>query len=206
MLHTCQKSQLVAILEGYLALPESEPVADAIIIDGSALVNSLCPRTSNTFEEYAVLDVLPSIQRYSTKYQRTDIVFDVYQKCLRRVTSNGKIPSNWPIFLRENDNKTELFIFLADRIVEMCTANVVIATREEDFVSNRAISLEGVPLCSQEEADTRIFVYARQAAAEGSKVIMIKACDTYVLVMAVSCFLVLQALGLKKLDCIWART
>ena len=52
-LHTCQKSWLVAILEGCLTLPESEPMTDAIIIDGSALVNSLCPRTSNTFEEYA---------------------------------------------------------------------------------------------------------------------------------------------------------
>ena len=117
----------------------------------------------------------------------------------RRVTSNGEISSNWPNFLRENDDKTELFIFLGDRIVEMCTANVVIATREQDVVSSRAISLEGVAPCSQEEADTRIFVYARQAAAEGSKVIMIKACDTYVLVIAVSWLPVLQALGLEEL-------
>ena len=186
-------------------------MADSIIIDGSALVNSLCPRTSKTFEEYAVLDVLPSIQGYSTKYQRTDIVFDVYHPsslkgetrskrgrgARRRVTSNGKIPSNWPNFLRENDNKTELFIFLADRNVDMCTANVVIATREQDIVSNQAISLEGVAPCSQE--DTRIFVHARQAAAEGSKVIMVKACDTDVLVIAVSCLPVLQALGLEEL-------
>ena len=98
-------------------------MADAIIIDGSALVNNLCPRTSKPFEEYAVLDVFPSIQGYSTKYQRTDIVFDVYypsslkaetrlkrgRGARRRVTSNGRIPSNWPNFLRENDNKTELY-------------------------------------------------------------------------------------------------
>ena len=84
-------------------------------------------------------------------------------------------------------------------IVELCTANVVIATREQDVVSNRAISLEKVASCSQEEADTRIFVHARQAAAEGSKVIMVKACDTDVLVIAVSCLPVLQALGLKEL-------
>ena len=82
----------------------------------------------------------------------------------------------------------------------MCTANVVIATREQDVVSNRAISLKGVAPCSQEEADTRIFVHARQAEAEGSKVIMIKACDTDVLVIAVSCLPVLQALGLEKLN------
>ena len=57
-LHTYQKSQLVAILEGCLTLPESEPMADAIINNGSALVNSLRPRASKTFAEYAALDVL----------------------------------------------------------------------------------------------------------------------------------------------------
>ena len=95
--------------------------------------------------------------------------------------------------------RRSLLFFLVDRIVEMFTANVVIATREQDVVSSRAISLEGVAPCSQEE--TRIFVYARQAEAEGSKVIMVKACDTDVLVIAVSWLPVLQALrlGLEEL-------
>ncbi|KAJ8399900.1 hypothetical protein AAFF_G00406300 [Aldrovandia affinis] len=77
-LHTCQKSHLTTILESQVTTPEAEPDADTIIIDGAALVNSLPPRSSKTFEEYAMLDVLPTIQAYSTKYKRTDIVFDVY--------------------------------------------------------------------------------------------------------------------------------
>ena len=40
---------------------------------------------------------------------------------------------------------------------------------------------------------------ARHAAAEGSKIIMVKACDTDVLMIAVSCLPVLQALGMKEL-------
>ena len=78
-LHTCQKSQLAVILEAHVTLPDTEPEADVIIIDGSALVNSLPPRTSKTFEEYAVLDVVPTVLAYSSKYKRTDIGFDVYQ-------------------------------------------------------------------------------------------------------------------------------
>ncbi|KAJ8394319.1 hypothetical protein AAFF_G00047260 [Aldrovandia affinis] len=78
-LHTCQKSHLTTILESQVTTPEAEPDADTIIIDGAALVNSLPPRSSKTFEEYAMLDVLPTIQAYSTKYKRTDIVFDVYR-------------------------------------------------------------------------------------------------------------------------------
>ena len=61
-LHTCQKSQLVAVLESHITLPDNEPQADVITIDGSALVNSLPPRSSKTFEEYATLDVIPTIR------------------------------------------------------------------------------------------------------------------------------------------------
>jgi len=144
-LHSCQKSQLATILEAHVTLPDAKPEADVIIIDGSALVNSLPPRTSKTFEEYAALDVVPTVQAYSSTYKRTDIVFDVYWSsslkaetrskrgigARRRVTDKGKIPPNWRSFLRDNNNKTELFNFLADKIVEMCTHNTVIVTREE---------------------------------------------------------------------------
>ena len=39
-LHTPQKSQLTEILQSGLTLPEREPEGDAIIIDGSALINA----------------------------------------------------------------------------------------------------------------------------------------------------------------------
>ena len=108
-LHTCQKSHLTSILQNLVTTPETEPDADTIIIDGAALVHSLPPRISKTFEEYAMFDVLPTIQAYSTKYNRTDIVFDVYHQSSlkaeirskrgsgvrRRMTKEGKIPSNW---------------------------------------------------------------------------------------------------------------
>ncbi|KAJ8415665.1 hypothetical protein AAFF_G00402220 [Aldrovandia affinis] len=164
-------------------------------------------------QEYAMLDVLPTIQAYSTKYKRTDIVFDVYRPSSlkaetrskrgrgvrRRVTGKGKIPSNWRNFLRENDNKAELFNFLADKIARVATPNVVIVTKEEDAVSNRTINLAGVAPCSHEEADTRIFVHARHATEAGSKVIMVKASDTDVVVIAVSVLQALQELGLQQL-------
>jgi len=158
--------------------------------------------------------VLPTIQAYSTKYQRMDLVFDVYQPSSlkaetrtkrgrgvrRRVESKGKIPQNWQNFLRNNDNKTELFNFLADKISQMSTPNTVIVTRENDVVaSNHEVSMDGLAPCCHEEADTRIFVHARNAAEEGSKVLMIKANDTDVLVIAISVLSALQDIGLQQL-------
>ena len=72
-------------------------------------------------------------------------------------------------------------------------------TEEEDGVSNRIINLAGVAPCSQEKADTRVFVHAKHAKEAGSKVIMVKASDTDVVVIAVSVLQALQELGLQQL-------
>ena len=183
------------------------------IIDGSALVNVLPPRTSKTFEDYATLDVLPTIRAYSIKYERTYIVFDVYRSsslktearskrghgARRRVTSICKCPSNWRNFFRDNDNKTDLFNFLADKIEQMPSPNMVIVTKEENALRNHMISLEGVSRCSHEEADTRICIHARQAAQEGSKSLLVKASDTDILVVTIGVMPTLQTIGLQQL-------
>ena len=212
-LYSCQKSQLATILEDEATLAETEPKIDAIIVDGSAFVNSMQPRIAKTFEEYATLEIVPKIESYSSKYQRTDFVFDVYKAdslkaetrsrrgygARRRVTDKGKVPQNWQSFLRDNTNKTELFTFLADKIVQLCRTNTVIVTRLDGVVHNDPINTEGLMPCNHEEADTRIFVHVKHAVVEGITSVMIKANDTDVLVIAVSVFSSLRRLGLKKL-------
>jgi hypothetical protein len=61
-LHSCQKSQLATILETHVTPPDTEPEASVIILDGLALINALPPMISKTFEEYAVLEVVPKVQ------------------------------------------------------------------------------------------------------------------------------------------------
>ena len=114
-IHARNSSLLAAVLESHVTLPDNEPQADVIIIDGSALVNVLPPRTSKTFEDYATLDVLPTIRAYSIKYERTYIVFDVYRSSSlktearskrghgtrRRVTRICNGPSNWRNFFTD---------------------------------------------------------------------------------------------------------
>jgi len=48
----------LSILENHVTVADTEPVADTIICDGSALMNTLPQRTAQTFEDYALLDVL----------------------------------------------------------------------------------------------------------------------------------------------------
>ena len=60
------------------------------------------------------------------------------------MTGCNKTPKNWHSFLRDGNNKTELFHLLADRIAEMHTTNVIIVTKEEFALSNQMISLDHV--------------------------------------------------------------
>ena len=186
---------------------------DTIITDDSALINAIPPRSSKSFDDYAKEDFLPKVESYAAKYKRVDVMFDVYKKLSlksetrtkrgrgirRRVTGTTKTPQNWRSFLRDDSNKTELFNFLAEKTCDANTTSTVIVTRGDGAISNRVRSLDAVAPCSHEEADTRVFVHARDATLQGSKSIIIKANDTDVVVIAVSTMPSLQELGLEHL-------
>ena len=86
------------------------------------MVDTLSARSWRTFEEYAIGNVLPTIQSSSAKHKRTDIVFCVHgsngvktevKTCVRsRVSIRCKIPSNWRIFLRNSERVITMIIFI----------------------------------------------------------------------------------------------
>ena len=208
--NTCLKSQLTEILHAQVDMPERAPEGEVIIVVGSAMVNSIPPRTSKKFEDYAREDILPKIKFNGATYKRVDAVFDVvYRKSTvkgearvirRSVTGTSKTPINLRSFLRDDDNKTELFQFLADRICQTQTTSTIIVKKEGCVICNdNHKSLEAVSPCLHEEADTRIFVHARDAAIEGSKALVIKANDTDTVAIAVSVVPQLQEIGIETL-------
>ena len=64
------KSQLAEILETQVNIPDREPREDAVIIDGSALINALPPRTSKIFDDCAKEDIIPKVESYGARYER----------------------------------------------------------------------------------------------------------------------------------------
>ena len=219
-LHNCQKSQLIDILESLVTILDTEPEADIVIIDSSTFCNILPPRASKSFGDYIRQDLIPIVESYGNKFQRTHMVFDVYREdslkseerdkrgngTRKRVTGNSKVPTNWRSFLRNDCNKTELFHFIADKISETQTRNPVIVTKDDTALSNHDVSLAEVSPCSHEEADTRIFVHARQAAVEGYTTLMIKANDIDVVVVAYSCHAISVGTWLREnVDCLRTR-
>jgi len=213
-LYTCLKSQLVDIIKSKVTLPDSEPTeVDCIVVDGSALVNASPPGTVKTFDAYANENIMPTVQHYANKYNRTDIIFDIYEEgslksetrskrgvgVRRKVTESSKTPPNWKGFMRNSTNKTELFKFLADKIARTTTTNPVIVTKEADAMANQQVLLSDVTPCTHEEADTRIFVHVKSAVLQGNHSVIIKANDTDVVVIAIHAMKLLKEMGLEKL-------
>lgn len=104
----------------------------------------------------------------------------------RKVTNKNTIPIYWHKFLRHNDNKTELYHFLANKVAQMFAPNMVIVTKASAVLSAHGTGLDGLNICSHQEVDSRIFVQAKHATEHGSQSIMIKANDTGVVPSPVS--------------------
>jgi len=182
---------------------------DCKVLDGPAVVHFLVPGTSGTFEDYANDVFLPYVVKELDTVSRIDIVWDVYKSdslrekrgcgTRRRVSSCTRIPGNWPAFLRNNENKQELFRFLAQKCVDYETeGDKTIYSMVDDQVvcSSRGSITSALAPCSHEEADSRIFVHVKDMAQQGYTKVMIRNVDTDVVVIAVAKFL---QIGLKQL-------
>ena len=100
---------------------------------------------------------------------------------------NSAIPLNWKSFLRLDDNKKELFEYLAARVQSLRLSNLeVISTAALGVISSTTADIAGMVPCNHEEADTRIFVHTKHVSVNCMKKILIRTVDTDVVVLAIA--------------------
>src|SRR6218665_90929 len=112
------------------------------------------------------------------------------------------MPKNWPNFLQNEDNKKELYPFLADSLKEADPQNLVFVSKEDgaivnvDACSHLTVNL----LCNHEEVDTRLFVHVHHAIKHTAiKTVAVLSRDIDIVVIAVAVFPDLQQDRLQKL-------
>ena len=109
----------------------------------------------------------------------------------RRVSPSTTIPKSWKDFIRVDDNKTELFKFLAQHVTCLTVneGKVLYATSAQDVLSSTCLAeLSNLTPCSQEEADTRLILHAADAVAQGKRRVSVRTVDTDVVVLAATFF------------------
>ena len=199
ILRSTTKSDLMNLLP----LDKCEPPEqfDAIAVDGGALVHLLSTANIKTFDHYAESVFIPHLLGYLEKCRRLDLVWDVYtadsikastrekrgQGTRRKVIGKNVMPSNWKSFLRNEENKRELFTFLNTKIASADTLGKdVLVTQDENVLTSNS-SLE-MPPCDHEEADTRLVVHITSALNNGCCSFLIRTVDTDVVVILIGKF------------------
>lgn len=184
----------------------------AKIVDGAVLVQALKPGLIKTFGDYAKKFHQGILAMMSEeKIDRLDIVFDRYlDRSLKEETresrgsgirinvkENTPIWKDWGQFLRNNENKNELFALLANVMTkDVITGKVLIATCSEYTLASEPVAISELSPCNHEEADSRIFVHLRDMKIVGHRKVLIRTVDTDIVVIALSMF---QQLDLEEL-------
>ena len=171
------------------------------------------PGTEKTFSGYAEQSFLPYVKTQLRHVKRVDIAWDEYVEnslkattrsdrgagVRRRVAANNQLPGNWKEFLRVDENKRELFKFLAESTSSLQVEKQVISTYGKQVLTTLPRNdISSLAPCSHEEADTRMLLHVQDALQQGHKKILLRTVDTDVLVLAVA--FLQQVTDLEHLD------
>ena len=177
---------------------------EALLLDGAAIVNMLKPGVSKTFQEYSKTVFLPYVTNQLRNVVRVDVEWDRYlpgslkdsarskrgKGIRRRVRPDTRIQGNWTAFLRVDENKEELFLFLAEQLTTIGTDHgEVVSTKHESVVfNNDRTDAADLSPCMHEEAETTLLLHTADAARRGYTKVMVRTVDTDVVVIAVAKF------------------
>ena len=195
------KSELLKCIE---PLEQSEPpkICDCKVLDGAVIVHCLPTAGIVTFNEYAARIFIPHLEKQLQDTTRLDVVWDTYipgslkeatrekrgKGVRRKVSGQTKMPSNWMDFLRDPENKKELFAFLTSSVAEfICPpGKTVYITSGESVICIGANS--PMPNCNHEETDTRVVAHVMHALDQDRKTIVVRTVDTDVVIILVGAF------------------
>ena len=185
-----------------LADADASPPVKVMVIDGAAKVYMLTPGNAKTFSEYASQIFLPYITSQLQHTRRVDIVWDDYfpdslkaetrkkrgEGIRRRVEPSSSIPGNWQAFLPIDENKVELFTFLATMAATIQTEKQINSTLHKNVLCSQPRDVAGLAPRSHEEADTRMLLHVADAVNQGLTKVSIRTVDTDVVILAVTAF------------------
>ena len=142
-----------------------------MILDGAFVNHMLSPRILNTFQDYGNSVFLPYIFGQLQSVRRLDIVWDVYladslkagtkskrgQGQRRKVLPLAPLPCTRKRFLKNDENKSDLFWFLSKNFFKRTplSRKILVSTCGDNVVSSSTeVDLNHMSGCTHEEADT----------------------------------------------------
>ena len=176
--------------------PDPPLIYDCLVLDGAVIVHLLPTETVSPFAEYMDKVFIPYVKKQLERTTRVDVMWDTYvpdslkestrekrgKGIRRKVSGQTKLPGKWMDFLRDSENKKELFAFITSKVAEFTfqPGKAVYITSGE-YVVSVGSGNPGMLECNHEEADTRIVVHIVHALQQGMKRIEVRTVDTDVI-------------------------
>ena len=180
--------------------------ADVHVIDGPGVMYSLKGKVccKNTFRDLRDGVFLPWLQQQLEHCGRLDFVWDRYPhdslKLFTReergfdrrryVGDEIRIPNKMDAFLKNGDNKEDLFAYLSEGVlshIEIDVTKQLFITHKDSVLSKGGTSSEIAP-CNHEESDTRMMVHIVHAVKNGCRTVFLSTVDSDVVVIATYVF------------------
>ena len=214
-LRSGSKSDILECIKAPEGRADPAKITTVVVLDMAAVVHMVRPTSAKTFVEYVKQHMMPFLESQLTPtVSRVDAIWDNYPDAnLKSLThqrrgtgprtrlgdGNTRIPKHdWNSkFLKNKDNKKELFVFLSEQIVKNdFGGELLLSTKFDSVLSNRPCEVSALQPCNHSEADTRIFLHLAHAVAQGHKKASIRTVDSDVVVLAIRFF---STLGLSEL-------
>ena len=214
-LRSGSKSDILECIKAPEGRADPAKLTTVVVLDMAAVVHMVRPTSAKTFVEYVKQHMMPFLESQLTPtVSRVDAIWDKYPDAnLKSLThqrrgtgprtrlgdGNTRIPKHdWNSkFLKNKDNKKELFVFLSEQIVKNdFGGKLLLSTKFDSVLSNRPCEVSALQPCNHSEADTRIFLHLAHAVAQGHKKASIHNVDSDVVVLAIRFF---STLGLSEL-------
>ena len=182
---------------------------DAHVFDGPGVMYCLKGKVSckNTFADLRDEVFIPWLQHQLEHCARVDFVWDRYPSDSlklytresrgygrRRHVGDGiKIPIKMEEFLKNGDNKEDLFAYLSEGVLKFMEvpASKQLNITYKDSVITRGGSLSDLAPCDHEESDTRMLFHIFHAVKSGCKSLFLSTGDSDVVIIATYAFSVL---------------
>lgn len=214
-LRSGNKADILECLNAPHSRSAEAKAATVLVLDMAAVVHMIRPTTANTFLDYVSMHLVPYLEsQLAPTVTRVDAVWDIYPeenlKTLKHQhhglgprtrigDGHTRIPKHdWNAgFLKNIDNKRELFPFLSRELVKLdLNGRLLISTNMQNVFSNKQQDISGLQPCNHTEADTRILLHLAHAASQGHQIALVRTVDSDVVILAIHLF---ASLGLSEL-------
>ena len=188
LMRSGKKSDILKCMNVPNSRSENTKNATVSLYDMPGVVHAVAPSNASTFKDYISLNLQPYVKaQVHENLQEMRLLWDEYPDDSLKIQTHEKrgtgprtqigedgstmmVPKGqWPIYISNKENKTELFHFASDQLIQSDIPVLVLSTKGNTVQANREYDVSQLSPCNHAEADTKILLHLAHAYQNGHR-------------------------------------